>query len=306
MSLRTAAKYVEGFKFFRLMPHGPDGLISTPIRVVGGIGPFDFSAASVPAAVPIKWKIDNGAELSDDVDITDAVDDAAVTVDELITAITAAPFTGLTASKEAVTGRFKLAITVPGAAVHFQVYGEFANIVGIGQGFGCEFIRSDTMKSFQETPSVKASETLTTTDANGKDTEVITDGYRKGFTGTLVDTAIDAKLKALMEGGHYDETTKIYEAPTIDDTAPTFWMEVYSAIYHEGTNKEPDLVGYVKKLYRSCKGAIGQMQHQRGWADGNYTVVGTTYKDSTGALLGDIQETELTVAQYEALHLLTV
>lgn len=306
MAMRASARYAFGLVFARLMALNDDKTIPTPDRVIGGAGPFDFSGAPAPAAVPLTVKLDNGVAITVTVNLTVGVADiTAVTVAELVVRINATA-TEVLASAEPVTGRLMLEYDGTETPTYMQVYGLCATLAMVGQGFGCRFIKLDTAKNVSDTPTVKAEETITTTDAKGLDTEVITDGYRKGFTATLVDTARDPELRAIMEGGAYDAVTGIYEAPTSTSAKVYFFLELYYDLYNEGSNKEADLVGYVRKLYRSCKGSVGQAQHQRGWTDGNYEVVGTSYTDELGAVHGDVQETELTVPQYTALDLANV
>ena len=45
MSLRTDAEYMAFIKFLRILPLNDDKTIPTTERVIGGAGPFDFSAA---------------------------------------------------------------------------------------------------------------------------------------------------------------------------------------------------------------------------------------------------------------------
>ena len=85
MSLRKAAQYVFGPTIEKFIPLNPDD--STPLPYPGksenaafsGLGPFDFSGASVIAAVPMTIKIDS-VEETKTIDLSAAVDDSAVTV----------------------------------------------------------------------------------------------------------------------------------------------------------------------------------------------------------------------------------
>jgi hypothetical protein len=304
MALRTAARYQFGLPFVRLMALNDDKTIPTPDRVIGGAGPFDFSGAPTPANVPLTYKLDAETAVTLVVDLSGGAcaDISAVTAAELRDAINlAAAAAEIVASLEAVTDRLQIAYNGTEAIGYMQVYGLCARLAMIGQGFGCQFIKTDTFKSLQETATIKAAETLTTTDAQGRDTEVITDDYRKGSALGAVDTARDPELRALIEGGSYDAVTGIYEAPTSESTKVYFFMEIFTARYREGSNKEGDLVGYVMKTVRSCVGSMGQIQHQRGWTDGNYNIVATSYTDESGVKYGDTQDKDLTVPQYAAL-----
>lgn len=311
MSLNNTARYAFGLEFARLMPLNDDLTIPTATRIIGGAGPFDFSGVTLSTAVPLTVKIDNGSAQSLTVDISSAVSQSAVTVDELVTALDTT-FTGagldLDASKDTTSdNRLKIESTNTATPPTWvQIYGQCAELAGIGQGRGVKFVKTDTLKSIGVSPLQKDEETFTTTDAKGLDTEILTDGYRKGFTSTVVDSAEDWELLSIIEGGDYDETNETYENPTSEDSKVYFFMEAYYAQYSQGINKEADLVGYVKELYRTCKGTIGDKTHERGFADGNYNITGTSYKDENENLLGDIKLEKLTIAEYEALNLETV
>ena len=306
MSMLTDARYDYGLVFSRFMPHNADNTISTPSRVVGGIGPFDFSDAVSSSAVTLKWKIDNATEASDTVDLSTASDINAVTVDELVSAVTTAAPTGLTASKETGTLRFKLAMTTPGTTKYFQVYGEIAQYSEIGQGLGAKFIKCETGQSDAEEPTMKADETKTVTDANGIDTDLIIPGYRKGAIYTFIDTAHDNELRQLIDGGVYNTTLGTYEEPTLETEKKTFLMEQFYAVYKKGSNKKADRVGYVRELIRTCMGSSKAGTRQNDWATYTYTITSTTYKNESGVFSGDKLSENLTVAQYEALAVTTV
>ena len=301
MSIRSNAKYVFGVLWMRLQALNDDLTIVTPDRVIGGIGPFDFSGEADPSAVEMSIKLDNGSVETKDVDVSGAVDVSAVTVAELYAAINAAGFTDITASIEAVTLRLKIAYTGTDTVSYIQVYGDCAEIALIGQGFGSQFVNSNTIQTLTITPTRKDGETITITDAQGIDTDVLTDGYRKGFTGSFVDTAIDMRMLRLIEGGNYDETTGIYTDPTSEDQKIYFSMELFFGMYSQGENKEADLVGVLRKFAKSCVGNEGDSTHERNWNAGNFSFTATTYKDESNTIEGASDREELTVEEWEAL-----
>lgn len=306
MSLRDNARYAFGLVFARFMPLNDDLTIPIPSRILGDIGPFDFSGVTNIAAVPFITKIDNGAAETVTIDLSGAVDPSAVTVAELVAAINLASPTDVIASIDVTTNRIKIAYDGTDTPTYLQVYGEAAKLSFIGQGLGCKFIKTDTLKSLGDTPIVKDEETIPTTDAKGLDTEIISDGYRKGVTAPMVDAAEDWELLAIIEGGHYDETTGAYDVPTSEDEKIYFYVEAYYTRYTKGVNKEADIRSYVQKFIRSCKGAVNDRTHERGWADGNYNIVGTSYKDENDILYADTTLTNLTVEEYEALDVYNV
>jgi len=314
MSLRSAAEYHFGLTFTRFMPLNGDLTIPTPTRMFGGVGPFDFSGVANIAAVALTVKLDTVAT-SIVVDLSAAVSAAAVTVAELVTALTtqATPaLSTLSITASSGTGkngstRIKLESTDTATTpTYIQVYSELATIAGFGQGLGLKFIKSDTLKTAEFTPILKEAQDFTTTDGQGRDTEVHTDSYPKGISGPLVDAAKDPAIKVLMLGGSLNATTGRFEAGTSESTRYYFYMEMYFTYYSEGDNLEANIAGYRQKTIRNAVGSVGAESLGYEWSDGNYTISGLTYKDENGVLWGAEYEDPLTESEYAALNLLTV
>jgi len=313
--LRTDANYIFGLPFARFLPLNPDlhnptkTAGETQIRIVGGIGPFDFSDEADPSAIPLIIKFDNETAETVNVDLSGAAcaDISAVTVTELVAAITAAGPTDIDVSEEAVTGRILFEYGGTGTEPDYiQIYGACAEICDVGQGLGVRFIRVDTLESCGDEPVLKESETITVTDARGKDTSVVTDSYRKGATATVIDTAFDQMLRELIEGGHIDPVTGVYEVPTSEDDKIYFLIEAFYPYYEEGENLEANIAGWYKKLLRKCKGERGGMMHSREFGKTTYTVNVTPYRNISGVLYGDTSETPLTIEQYDAYDVYNV
>lgn len=302
MALKKNARYAFGLHYLRMRAINDDLSQPTADNIIGGAGPFDFSGVTSIAAVPLTIKIDNAAAVELDVDLTAAVDDAAVTVDELVTALTAAFTAGtvaLTASKVAETGRLKIAHAT---ATVLQVYGEAAELAMIGQGFGVKLLVSDTMQSFSQSPVRKDGERITTTDAWGFDTEVITDGYYKGFTANLVDTAEDWEMLGLLEGTPIDSDGNI-SSPVYSTRRPIVMVEAFYAKYRKGQNYEGELVGYRKIICYQCKGMGGEQTRERGWSNAPYTIEGKTWIDESGVEQPAWDREELNVPAFNALDI---
>jgi hypothetical protein len=311
--LRIDGNYIFGIPFARFLPLNPDlsdptkNSGQTAIRIVGGIGPFDFSDEVAPAAVPLTIKFDDNDAETVLVDLTGVGDIAAVTVAELVLAITTAGPTDIDVSIEAVTNRILFEYNgTETEPTYIQVYGACAEIAELGQGLGVRFIRVDTLESCGDEPVLKEAETLTVTDARGKDTSIITDSYRKGCTITIVDTAYDQNLRQLIEGGHINPATGVYEVPTSEDTKLYFLAEAFFPYYEEGENLEANILGWYKTVYRKCKGERGGMNHSREFGKTTYTVNVTPYRNKAGVLYGDSSETPLTIEEYEAYNVYNV
>lgn len=305
MALKNKARYGFGLHYMRFMALNDDLTKPAPDNIIGGAGPFDFSGYTPLTTIPIKVKIGSANEVAVTLDISAALDDEAVTVDEVVTALTtafSAADVDLTASKVEGTGRLKIVADDP-LVLDLQVYGEGAETLMIGQGHGVRYLVSDTMQSFSNTPVRKEGERITTTDAQGFDTEVITDGYYKGFTGSIVDTAEDWAILALLEGLHLDPSTGALSSPTFETVRPYVAVEAFYAKYRKGQNYEGEMVGYRKIDAPMCKGMGGDKTHERGWSNENYSIEGKTWVDENGVEHSAWTKTELTVPQFKALDI---
>ena len=303
MALKENAKYQFSVKFLRVTPLNDD-LSQPETTLIGGVGPFDFSnTTALITAVPVITKIDALAAETVTIDLSGAVDDSAVTVAELFAAINVAAPTDVTASEDGTSGR--LVLTYATGTV-IQGYGEALILGEIGQGgIGVRVISTDTMKSVSETPIQKDEETFTTTDSNGVDTEVLTDGYRKGNSGAYVDASTDYLMRAVFEGGIIDEVTGIYSAPNATSRKVYFKIEIFSAVYLLGTNKEFEIDSYQQIVIYSAKGSYGESTRDRNFTDANYNYTATSPKIAS-VISADTDYIPLTIEEYEALQLASI
>ncbi len=309
--LRTDGRYSFGIEAIRIQPLNDDLTIPTVIRIIGGAGPFDFSGVSAIGAVVLKVKLDNETVEDLTVDLAAAVIQSAVTVAELVTALdttfTAAALELDASLSVADDNRLKIESTDTATTPDYvQIYGECAEIAMLGQGVGAKFHKLNTAQTFALTPVRKDAEQITITDAKGQDTEINTDDYLKGFTAVLTDTAQDWALRAVIEGGTLNAAETDYEFPTSESPRIYFFAEIYRAAYSSGEHLESDLVGYTRYLLRTMRGSLGDRTMERNWTSWVYNIVGTSYTDEDGDLLGAINETQLTITAFAALNVLTV
>lgn len=315
MSLRANATFLFGPTQTKIWPLNAD--LSTPIPVVqgsptsivatGGVGPFDFSGEADTSAVPLTVKIDEATAETQTIDVSTgvgSVDESAVTATELAAAIeaanAAAGFVGVTATV-AASGRIQIAIDSVTTERYLMVYGAAAEIGLFGQGLGLQPILLDTQESVSQSPTIVDSESITTQDTNGLITEVLTDPYRNGSTGTLTDTALDLALKRMLVGGALSSDSDHYEYPNSETNAFYFAIEVSQPYYSKGTNKQADLVGYYLKRIYTCLASSGDEAGDRSFQSQSYNYTATEYKDASGNLYGDSSIEKFTKAEWESL-----
>jgi hypothetical protein len=309
MSLRTNADFILGVKYVRVIPLNADLSIPLPVSankhgrgfLIGGTGPFDFSAADSSGAVVIYHKADNGTKETKYVDLSAAADISAVTIGELVTALTNAAITGATftatVAPDPKVGYLKCIFAT---GKYHQLYGQCAEVAGFGQGKGVKYAVMDTAKSIGDTPVNKDSQSFTTVDANNLETQVNTDGYRMGVGAKLVDTANDKWLRSIVEGGTIDDDG-IYSVPTSETTKVYFMVEVFYKVFRKGINKEGAMVGYELQSLLSCKGSMADRSHEAGFSDATYDIKGDSYTDENGVLNADTIIEPLTIAEFLTL-----
>jgi hypothetical protein len=301
LKAKGLAKYVRGISRVRFIPHNGNGTFpGATSGVFGGAGPFDFSAAhAVISAVPIKLKLDNGAELADTLDLSTYVE-TAVTAANFVSAFTASAVGGgWSASVDSDTGRIKI---VNSAGVYAQVYGQAAELAGFGRGAGAQFVKCDTLESINVAPDVKAEEKDTVTGADGEDTTVISEGYVKGATGSLVDTAQDYNLMRLMSGGSID-SDGAFSMPNASSKKPYFGVEIFNPIYGKGESKQGEMTGYEKVTVYNAMGTVGDDAWSKSFRKKNYSFTAATYKNAAGVEQTAVKYEELTLAEYAALDI---
>jgi hypothetical protein len=263
-----------------------------------------LSGLGALTAVPINFKTDNGATVAKTLNLS-TFTATAITVANLVTAITTAAPANWTASVDSVTGGLKLALTTPGTAKYIQVWSDMCDLIGIR----AKIIPMTTQKSIAIEPTNVDDERIETVDARGKKTAVISDGYRTGATITVTDSAYDQTLKAFIEGGTLATVAgyaaKQYKAPGSNSPKPIVTIEAYSRQYARDDSQESSIVSYIQRTFKACKGTVGGVAGDRNFQDGVYTLSSTPYLDPITNIkeATDMSEQIMTPTEYNALAL---
>ena len=299
---------VEGCRVKR---NNPDGTQSKVERTVGGVGTFDVSGAADTSAIPMTVKFDNGTPETKNVDLSSpgaVVDETKVTVAELVTALTTAAFTNVTATKEAVTNRIKLDGSAS-SADYMQVYGALAGYIQIGgtktgSTLGTKMLKYfDGTLSIGESKNVKEGEQIEQESGAGQLRTVITDDVLKGENPTISISQNDYEMKELVMGGVYDATAKSYTPRTTADTdQPEFYIESFTPMYSKGTSKQSSKPAYEKKVYYSAAGIIGDVSKEtKAWVPLTFNLKATESLDENGATIPPYREFQISDTEFEAL-----
>jgi len=296
----------EGIRFQR---HNGDGTIPTPQRFLGFMGAADASGALEGNAREIRIRIDCGEIQSREVDIRAAASNAAaVTVPEAAAALTAAGFSGITWGADEQTGRLRG--SAAGAGRIIQVWGPLAAALDFGQsaqhgGNGLEVISffDDEAISIGLPKDIKDKEEIDIEGAKGTITRMIIGAMIQGMSPVVTLKEKDYFLLELIQGGKLDRQAGTYDPPlSMESDHPTFYAEIFSALYSKGSNKLSAVAGYERILLRSMMGMEGDVPIEaKAWAQYAFNLTATEYTDENGAQLPAWQEQTLTLEQFDAL-----
>jgi len=306
----TDARYLFGQPIMTIMALNDDLTVPWPDRVVGGVGPFDFSGHATPAAVPLSIRFDTEVVMTFNLNVSGipGVVITAVTAAQLAVLINAAGYVDVLASVEAGTDRLMIEDTSTGAAHTFiQVYGDAAELSDIGQGKGCQFVVIDTTETLEISPDIEAGEKLELEDANALKTWIFTDSKRIGWKGTWTDTAIDPNAAKILQGGTYvvDAVTGLgtYTPPLDTEQKTYFWMMTFQDVYARGANAKSDFLYYLWSRYWKGVADMGSKTQAKAWEKAVYTFTGMPPKDSSDDFFADSDEVEISLADFVALDI---
>lgn len=299
---------------FRVKRSNPDGTVPTATRFVGFANTADLSAVldETLFTADLTIKIDNGTAEKKTVDLSAAVDKAAVTVDEAKTALTAATFTGITWSKEEGTGRL---MGTHATGKEIAVTGPLAAALDFGQGIahggnGLEFIKGfeDRTMSIGMTKNKKDKEEIDQEGAKGGITRMLISAKLLGQTLAIAMKDKDYEMLELIQGGTFDRTSGRYTPPPSTRLeSPLFFIDVFSPIYGEGENKMENMSGYEQLRFLSCTGMEGDVPVEaKAWANYAYDVEASEYTDKDGKKEPAWWEQSMTVETFEGMYVETV
>ncbi len=297
---------------FLLIRNNPDGTPVTISRILGFANTVDLSGFGTSAELTLR--IDTGAEETNTIDWTTAVDSTAVTVTEMVGFFNTAGFTGVLASEDSVTGRLKLEYTGAGTPNFLQVYDGvdtgFAATLDFGQGikYGGEGVKYIT--AFDNTISVglplniKDKEEIETESGRGDYTSIVIEAITKGRNPAITMNDEDFRMKQLIMGGVYNEAENSYTPSTTDQTdKPIFTLDVFHDIYNKGAAQpREDNTGTKRITFYSCTGNDADMElSAKTIANHAFNLTAGEWQDENGVKQAYEKLQNLTIEEYEAL-----
>jgi len=191
-----------------------------------------------------------------------------------------------------------------------QVTGELAAAMDFGNciahgGNGLEVISffEDQTISIGLPKDIKDKEEIDIEGAKGSITRMVIGAMVQGLSPVVTLKQKDYNLLELIQGGKLDRTKGTYEPPLSKDAdPPSFWAEIFSGVYSQGSNKLSDTAGYERILLRSCIGIEADVPIEaKAWATYAFNLTATEYTDETGVSLAAWQEQSMTLEDFDAL-----
>jgi hypothetical protein len=296
----------EGFRIGR---HNGDGTKPTPQRFLGFANMADLSKAlNTSKKANLTIKIDHRQPETKLVDFSDVAVLSEVSVMEAVDALENAEFTGISWDADEKTGRL-VGSADSGAVV--QVTGKLAAALDFGQsakfgGNGLEVISffGDETISIGLPKDIKDKEEIDVEGSKGTITRMIIGAMLQGLSPVITLKQKDYYLLEMIQGGKLDREEGTYDPPLSNESEhPSFWIEIFSAIYSEGSNKMSDVAGYERLLLRTLTGIESDVPIEaKSWAQYAFNLSATEYTDEFGDRYPAYQEQTLTQEEFDALR----
>jgi hypothetical protein len=300
----------EGIRFAR---HNPDGTIPTPQRFLGFANTADVSKVVSNDEAELTIKIDALPAQAESVDFSNVPDLTQLTVQQAATALQGAGFTGVTFSADAKTGRLRGSAAGTGKII--QVIGPLAAALDFGQGIkhggnGLEVISffNDETISIGLPKDIKDKEEIDLEGAKGTITRMVIGAMLQGLSPVVTLKQKDYYLLEMIQGGKLNRESGTYDPPLSHESEhPTFWAEIFSAVYSAGTNKTSDVAAYERLLLRSMIGMEGDVPIEaKAWATYAFNLTATEYTDENDQQFPAWQEQSMRLEDFDALKVKNV
>jgi hypothetical protein len=181
---------------------------------------------------------------------------------------------------------------------------DFGNCLKFG-GNGLEVISffDDETISIGLPKDIKDKEEIDVEGAKGTITRMVIGAMVQGMSPVITLKEKDYYLLELIQGGKLNRETGTYNPPLSNESEhPSFWAEIFSAVYSSGSSKLSDVAGYERLLLRTMTGMEGDVPiDAKAWAQYAFNLVATEYTDENNAKFPAWEEQTLSTTQFDAL-----
>lgn len=313
MGININKKSAFGPEGFLISRNNPDGTPPSPSRIIGFYGTVDLSSYGSNTA----WlgiKINNNAEDYKLVNWSAAVDKTAVTVAEMVTAITNAGFTDITASVDTATSRLKIVYSGSGTCNFLQVFSidddpTFAAELDFGQGQtyageGLIYYEAfDNTRTLGLPKNIKDAENIENEAGDGTFIEVVVSAIVKGLNPSIVIKDDDYEIKQLIQGGTWIPATSEYTPPLTSQTEKPLWNIIFfSPVYDKGSHNRENMSGYLRKDIYNITGYEADVTYEtKTLQEITYECRATEYQNENDATQPFYKDKMLTVDEFNNL-----
>lgn len=232
--------------------------------IVGGAGPFNLSSILDAHVADLTVRLGSKSDTVQ-VDFTAAVNESAVTVEEVVAAINGVAawpnMGGITASK-LTDGYLKVQADSVDAKWYqnLEITGELAVALGIDR----VWVESDGPKSWKFDPQTETGESIKQTSGTGTKCTVEEPDKVTSIGITFSDAQDNPEMEEIIAGVQLDSTGTEQMAPELEAAPPKFCAKVFYKQFAEGVNSKTDQIGYKVVAYPNCEGIIGSGENTEG------------------------------------------
>ena len=192
-----------------------------------------------------------------------------------------------------------------------QIWGPLAGALDFGQsarhgGEGLKVLSffSDELISVTMPKDVKDREEIDLESAKGTIKRMIIGATYLGMSPLITINQKNYELVEMVQGGKLDRLAGTYNPPKPNESEhPTFWYEIFSAIYGDGSHNMGNVGGYERILLRNAIGIEGDTPiDTKAWTTYPIQTTCTGYTDENGVTFTAWEEQTLTLEQFDALR----
>lgn len=314
MGININKKSTFGPEGFLIARNNPDGTPISGSRVLGFYGTVDLSAYATNRAV-LGVKINDNTEQYETIDWTAAAVKTAVTVQEIVNAINAAPFSDITAAIDTATSRLLVYYSGAGTCNFLQVFSidddpTIAAELDFGQGqtFGGEgaiyYEAFDNTRTLNLAKRIKDAENIENEAGNGTFIEVTIGAIMKGYNPVITIKDDDYEIKQLIQAGTWTPATSKYTPPLTSQTSkPTFAIIFFSPGYSKGTHERENMSAFLRKDIYSMTGYEADVTYEiKTLQEISYNCISSEWQNENDVTQPFYQDELLTKDEFNALN----
>jgi len=200
-------------------------------------------------------------------------------------------------------------------ALIVQIYGPLAAALDFGQSLrhGGDGLRvlsffSDETINIGLPKDVNEKEEIDIESAKGAVRRLVIGASLFGMSPLFVLNQKNYHFLELAQGGRLDRETGEYEPPLPNESEhPSFWGEIFSPVYGDGTHNQGNVGGFERLLLRNMVGyEVDVPIEAKGWAQYGVQCTATGYTDEKGKTHSAWKEGTISLEKFDALRVKSI